>query len=269
MAKAKQANPVTMMDQGTRKARRLYVGNLPPGPPPSEQVLVDFFNAAVIQAGIALPGLAGPPVVSAWVSTESSDRKFAFVELRTMEECANALSLNGIQFLDTQLRISRPSDFDDAVRTMQAQGITIPLPGQVMPGMGGVPLLAPGVVAPMLPGLQVTTLPGLLAAAAAVGVVPTAALKLTNMVQSEDLKDPRDIEDITADVKEECSKYGTVLRVAIPGQGMPGAGNCYVRFAAAEQALTAQGIMNGRLFDGLAIAATFFDVVSLEAGYFH
>ena len=236
------------MDQGTRKARRLYVGNLPPGPPPNEQVLVDFFNAAVTQAGIALPQLAGPPVVSAWVSTEP-DRKFAFVELRTMEECANALSLNGIQFQGTALRISRPSDFDVAVRTMQAQGITVPLGGQAMlgnlPGLGGTL----GVAAPAMPKEAATTV-----------------LKLTDMVGAEDLKDPRDIEDITADVNEECAKFGTVQKVVIPGEGMPGAGNVYVRFASVAEAAQAQGVMHGRLFEGKAITASFFDDASFEAG---
>lgn len=48
MAKAKEANPTLLADQGTRKARRLYVGNLPIATVNvTEQMLVDFFNAAV------------------------------------------------------------------------------------------------------------------------------------------------------------------------------------------------------------------------------
>jgi len=54
LASAKAANPTMVADQGTRKARRLYVGNFPATYLPTEQVLVDFFNAAVVQVNYSL-----------------------------------------------------------------------------------------------------------------------------------------------------------------------------------------------------------------------
>lgn len=259
LAKAKETHPTLLADQGTRKARRLYVGNLPPGVNVTEQMLVDFFNAAVVQAGIVMAGLSGPPVVSAWVSTDD-ERRFAFVEFRTMEECANALSLNGIVFHGESLRISRPSDFDDAVRAMQAQGIAIPQMGMNLPTVGMPAGVMPGMDASA--GMPVVTSSTLSAAAA------TAAIKLTNMIKPDDLNDPEDIEDIKADVRDECSNYGQVKTVQIPGKSESGAGCVYVLFADTGEAVKAQGVMHGRLFDGQQIQATFYDVSKMEAQSF-
>jgi len=256
LAKAKETNPTLLADQGTRKARRLYVGNLPPGVNVTEQMLVDFFNAAVVQAGILMPGLSGPPVVSSWVSTDD-ERRFAFVEFRTMEECANALSLNGIVFHGESLRISRPSDFDDAVRAMQAQGVTIPQMGVQY----AMPAAAPGI--PGMPAMPAMGMPATSAAPAA-----TSALMLTHMIKTEDLNDPEDIEDIKADVKDECGKHGQVLAVHIPGPTEAGAGNVYVQFSDVAAAVKAQGVMHGRLFDGQQIQATFYDEAKMQARQF-
>lgn len=257
-----------MADQGTRKARRLYVGNLPAGHI-SEQMLVDFFEAAVYQAGIVMAGLPGKPVVSAWVSTDD-DRRFAFVEFRTMEECANALSLNGIVFQGESLRISRPSDFDDAVRAMQAQGITIP-PGPGLPMMPAAAAPAAGIgtmqlAAAITPGTL--AMGALMAQAVAPAPAATSAMKLENMVKTEDLQDPDDIEDIKGDVREECEKNGVVKSVYIPGPGQSGCGNVYVLFGDTAAAVKAQGNMHGRLFDGAKIIATFYDVAKMESATF-
>lgn len=260
MAKAKEANPTLLADQGTRKARRLYVGNLPIATVNvTEQMLVDFFNAAVMQAGIVLQGLGGLPVVSAWVSTEA-EKNFAFVEFRTMEECANALSLNGIGFHGESLRISRPSDFDDAVRAMQAQGIVIPQMGMTLPTAAG------GMLGGMPAGMPAMAPMGVAAMSAAPAA--TAAIKLKNMMKPSDLNDPQDIEDIKEDVKEECSSYGPVKAVHIPGKGEPGAGNVYVVMSTTGDAVKAHGVMHGRMFDGQQIVATFYDVAKAEAGQF-
>ena len=88
------------------------------------------------------------------------------------------------------------------------------------------------------------------------------------MVKPEDLEDPRDVEDIKADVTEECGKYGAVLNVQIPGKSQAGAGNVYVSFSNTGDAMQAQAVMNGRLFDGSQIVATYYDPSQLSAGIF-
>eukprot|EP00957_Ditylum_brightwellii_P120088 9163723-Ditylum_brightwellii.AAC.1 len=48
----------------------------------------------------------GNPITACRVSG-----KFAFIELRSKEETANALNLNNIPYLGAQLRVGRPSKY--------------------------------------------------------------------------------------------------------------------------------------------------------------
>jgi splicing factor U2AF subunit len=56
---------------------------------------------------------------------------FAFIELRTPEECDTALNLNGIPLLGATLKIGRPKGYQQALATGQ-----IPMPGAMGAGMG-------------------------------------------------------------------------------------------------------------------------------------
>jgi len=89
----------------TRKERRLYVGNLPLTFD-SEQLKV-FLNEALKTCG-AVPSGVEEVVVSSWVSP---DRKFAFVELSTVEAATTALGLSGIQCMGSQLKICHPNNY--------------------------------------------------------------------------------------------------------------------------------------------------------------
>jgi splicing factor U2AF subunit len=67
---------------GPKHDRQLYVGNLPPNI--TNQRLVEMLNLALLVMKCnTKPGL---PCLSAWISQDSH---YAFVEFRTMEECAN------------------------------------------------------------------------------------------------------------------------------------------------------------------------------------
>merc|ERR1711935_1021649 len=61
-----------------------------------------FLGNAMEQVGLNV--MAGNPINSCRVSG-----KFAFIELRTPQEAANALNLNNIPFMGAQLRVGRPS----------------------------------------------------------------------------------------------------------------------------------------------------------------
>lgn len=90
-----------------RYGRRLYVGNLPPDP--SEDVIGDFFNRALIRARGVDPAYGpGNPVVSTYVNR---DKRFAFVEVRSKREAAAGMRLDGIRFGDVNLRVRRPNDW--------------------------------------------------------------------------------------------------------------------------------------------------------------
>lgn len=92
----------------TRKERRLYVGNLPLSFD-SDQLRV-FLNEALRACG-AVPEGADQVVVSSWVSP---DKKFAFVELSTVEAATTALGLSGITCLGCQLKITYPNNYQMA-----------------------------------------------------------------------------------------------------------------------------------------------------------
>ncbi|KAF8061126.1 MPC1 [Scenedesmus sp. PABB004] len=84
-----------------KNARRLYVGGIPEGT--KEEELRAFFDAAMRSAGgVAAPGSA---VLAAKVS---SDRSYAFLELRSVEEASNAMAFDGIVFRDTNLKSAQP-----------------------------------------------------------------------------------------------------------------------------------------------------------------
>jgi hypothetical protein len=122
----------------TRKERRLYVGNLPPTFD-SEQLRI-FLNEALRACG-AIPAGVDEVVVSSWVSP---DKKFAFVELSTVEAATTSLGLSGITCMGCQLKICHPNNY--VVGALPGTGPTLPaqyaaagMLGQVgmPPGAGG------------------------------------------------------------------------------------------------------------------------------------
>lgn len=56
-------------------------------------------------------GGVGNAVVNVYINYE---KKFAFVELRTVEEASNAMALDGIMFEGVAVRIRRPNDYNPA-----------------------------------------------------------------------------------------------------------------------------------------------------------
>ena len=78
----------TATQQATRHARRIYLGGLPPTV--EEGRLGVLFNQALTSIG----GLTAPgePVVNVFINQE---KKFSFVEFRSVEETSNAMALDG------------------------------------------------------------------------------------------------------------------------------------------------------------------------------
>ncbi|KAF6259757.1 hypothetical protein COO60DRAFT_972046 [Scenedesmus sp. NREL 46B-D3] len=80
-----------------KNARRLYVGGIPEGT--KEEELRAFFEGVMASTGAAVA--PGPPIASVKVS---SDRSYAFLELRSVEEASNAMAFDGILFNDVNLK---------------------------------------------------------------------------------------------------------------------------------------------------------------------
>ncbi|KAJ8902803.1 hypothetical protein NDN08_006123 [Rhodosorus marinus] len=91
--------------QATRHARRLYVGNLPADSTDAD--VSEFFNKSMtVAGGVESPG---NPVLSVYLNL---DKRFAFIELRTMAEAAAALQMDGVLFRGMSLRMRRPNDYN-------------------------------------------------------------------------------------------------------------------------------------------------------------
>ncbi|KAI3466645.1 hypothetical protein Pfo_023308 [Paulownia fortunei] len=98
-----------MTQQATRHARRVYVGGLPPLA--NEQTISRFFSHVMNAIGGNSAG-PGDAVINVYINHE---KKFAFVEMRTVEEASNAMALDGIVFEGVSVRVRRPTDYNPSL----------------------------------------------------------------------------------------------------------------------------------------------------------
>ncbi|KAL8050964.1 hypothetical protein ABFX02_06G114700 [Erythranthe guttata] len=98
-----------MTQQATRHARRVYVGGLPPSA--NEQTVATFFSHVMSAIGGNTAG-PGDAVVNVYINHE---KKFAFVEMRSVEEASNAMALDGIIFEGAPVKVRRPSDYNPSL----------------------------------------------------------------------------------------------------------------------------------------------------------
>jgi splicing factor U2AF subunit len=216
--------------------RELFVGNTTPEM--TEQMLRDFLGNAMEQVGLNV--MAGNPINACRVSG-----KFAFIELRTPKEAANALNLNNIPFMGAQLRVGRPSkwngppDYHGNWEDILAKYMSGELQaGNTAPGQGAAVINA---------------------AAAASGPTPTRVVELQNMLTDDDLVNEDEYNDIMEDTKEECGQFGQLLSVIIPRAREPGTTKIFLEYASSDDAAKAIRGLEGRTFDGRRVQATYFD----------
>ncbi|KAL3645247.1 hypothetical protein CASFOL_010427 [Castilleja foliolosa] len=98
-----------MTQQATRHARRVYVGGL--SPTANEQSVATYFSHVMSAIGGNTAG-PGDAVVNVYINHE---KKFAFVEMRSVEEASNAMALDGIIFEGAPVKVRRPSDYNPSL----------------------------------------------------------------------------------------------------------------------------------------------------------
>ncbi|KAG9511245.1 Splicing factor U2AF 50 kDa subunit [Fragariocoptes setiger] len=93
--------------------------------------------------------------------------------------------------------------------------------------------------------------------------VLTEVVCFMNMVQPEELEDDNEYEEIVQDIRDECSKFGTVKSLVIPrpkpGEDVPGLGKIFVEFQTVTDAQRAQQNLAGRKFSKRIVVTSFFD----------
>ncbi|XP_047314824.1 splicing factor U2af large subunit B isoform X4 [Impatiens glandulifera] len=129
-----------MTQQATRHARRVYVGGLPPSA--NEQSVAIYFSHVMAAIGGNTAG-PGDAVVNVYINHE---KKFAFVEMRSVEEASNAMALDGIIFEGAPVKVRRPSDYNPSLAA--TLGPSQPNPNLNLAAVGLSPGSAGGLEGP-------------------------------------------------------------------------------------------------------------------------
>ncbi|KAK7270279.1 hypothetical protein RIF29_23304 [Crotalaria pallida] len=280
----------------------------------------------------------GDAVVNVYVNHE---KKFAFLEMRSVEEASNAMALDGIIFQGASVKVRRPTDYNPSQAAFL--GPSLPNPNLnlaavgLIPGsacllecpdrifVGGLPyyctenqirelletfgplrgfdmvkdretgnskgyafcvyqdLAMTDAVCTALDGIklgdktltvrranqganqpkpeqenvlrhlqQQIALQKLLFQPA---LVATKVVCLSQAVSPDELKDDEAYEEIIDDMRQECSKFGTLVNVVIPrpqanGELPAGVGKVFLEYADTDGSTKALAGLNGRKFDG-------------------
>lgn len=205
--------------------RELFIGNTTPEM--TSHMLAEFLGNAMQQVGLTTA--PGNPIAACRVSG-----KFAFVELRSAEEAANALNLNNIPCMGTALRVGRPSKYN----------------GPPEQHLNWEDILAKYLSGELQPP----------AAPAAAATAPSSrVVELQHMLTADDLNNPDEYQDILDDTTEQCREFGHLRSVIIPRAGEVGATKIFLDYETALDAGAAIAGLQGRTFDGRLVQATYFD----------
>lgn len=219
--------------------RELFVGNTTPEM--TESMLKEFLGNAMMQVGLNTQH--GNPISTCRVSG-----KFAFIELRSQEEAANALNLNQIPYLGTQLRVGRPSKWQGK---QDQHGNWEDILAKYMSGelqLGESVTAAASAPPPPPPAL------------------PTSrVVELKNMLSAQDLENPEEYNDILEDTREECAQFGALVSVIIPRANEVGVTKIFLEYTSTTDAQKAIAGLSGRTFDGRKVAADYFDETKFSA----
>lgn len=222
----------------------------------------------------------------------NSHKGFAFCEYvdPNITEVA-CQGLNGMELGDRYLVVQRAAlganplkhgppgsgiGFDQ--QALAGMGMSMNGPSFNAGGMGGPGMMA-GMGGGMMGGMnhhhqhQQQQAPASILAAGQSGEgEPTRVLQILNMVAIEELCSDQDYQEILEDVKEECSKFGTVEEVRIPrpvrtekgkvdvklSEAVKDLGKVFVLFEKKEETTVALKAIAGRQFGGKALFHSHF-----------
>ncbi|VUC19829.1 unnamed protein product [Clonostachys rosea] len=102
-------------------------------------------------------------------------------------------------------------------------------------------------------------------------VEQSRVLQLLNMVTPEELLDNDEYEEISDDVREECSKFGNIVAIKIPrpsggSRQSAGVGKIFIKYDEPETTAKALKALAGRKFADRTVVATYFPEENFDVG---
>jgi hypothetical protein len=92
-----------------RRARRLYVGGIPPSS--NEIIMRQFFDDCLRQCPDRLQPNHIPPIKSVSIQSKPGQNGFAFVEFSTVDDADMGMCMDGVNFSGATLSVRRPKDY--------------------------------------------------------------------------------------------------------------------------------------------------------------
>jgi len=219
----------------TRPYREVFVGSLPSDI--SDSDLCEFLGAVLLKMGMSNSGEENPIMEIKL----NSINHFAFCIMRTVEDAANMLNLNGLPFRENRIKLERPARFDGG----QA-GISFFNWEELFNNWlnGELKLMSAGN--------------------------PTRVLRITNIASYQELLDPTYYLDLMEDTRAEVTRHApsAVLRSVIvprPSQVSSGTifqdrdiGKVFLEFGSTEEARAVLLVLKGRSFNGRIVDIKFY-----------
>lgn len=256
------------MQAQSRRARRLYLGQLPFQAGITEDMLTREINAAMKARNLCEQG-EGDPVIHMWFARDKGGN-YGFVEFRSQTECERALLLDGLQCGGAAIQIRRPSDFPMSQMPDVLPAPGMPSPAPAIHGMAGFGGMMPGGMNPMMGGMRAlptlhtqfgmkgnNTAPTQLMAP--IPVVDSPIVKIHEVFTVDADSDAGDFKEVLDDMKQGCSAHGTLLSAIIVTPPMasqiPGSkvADVFLQFDNNQGAGMCIGKMTGRKYDAKPI----------------
>eukprot|EP00922_Rhytidocystis_sp_ex-Travisia-forbesii_P007406 GHVS01010814.1.p1 GENE.GHVS01010814.1~~GHVS01010814.1.p1 ORF type:complete len:433 (+),score=75.26 GHVS01010814.1:316-1614(+) len=300
----KKGDGVVEYDQemnSTRRARRLHIGNLPLCRDAQEEELRTHLWAAML-ANQLCEGTSPCPILHVWFARDRGG-SFGFIEMSSVGAAHAALTLDGLSWKGSSIRINRPTDWkstseDKTIEALaSASGLTLDVAESLAAAAqqarntgntGGLMKL----VSSLPEGGQkiITELLNSQAAAAAVNPLNRSVDLLTEKIRadllvgapsrivrieqpSDEAKSDKELEDVLEDLREECSKEGPLVTafIAVPGnkEDLPpdvAVGDAFIEFAQTCHADACILNISGRVFEGKPVNAQRYDEAAWKNG---
>ena len=186
-------------NQNTKSYREIFAGNIADSV--TEADLTEFIGNAMIRLGFtgSYSDIDQVDDIQSPVLLTRISGKFSFIEMKSAEDACNLLNLDGIPFMGSSLKLSRPSKFDGYIEEEGGGG-----GGS---GSGKMDFYSwPECFAAWTAGkLRLLT-----------AGEPSNVVMITNMATNAELVDPLVYFELIGDTRAECSSHGRVISVIVP-----------------------------------------------------